>query len=70
LREKDDLEALHTSRVGVDLPVAVEGTATEEQVEDDDQITHKHQTVPDIDTDLVESAHTSLLKDVRGYTAM
>ena len=58
--QKNDLKEIHTTRVRVDLPVAVEGAATEEEVHDDDQVAYTYQGVPDVDADFVISANASL----------
>ena len=52
----------HTTRVWVDLPVAVEWTASTEQVEDHHQIADDHQAVSDIDANLIVSAQSCLWK--------
>lgn len=49
-----------TTWVWVDLPVAVEWTASAEQVEDDHEIANDHQAVSDVDANLVVPAQACL----------
>jgi hypothetical protein len=46
----------HTTRVWVDLPVAVEWATSTEQVEDHHQIANDNQDISDIDANLVVPA--------------
>ena len=51
-----------TTWVWVDLPVAVEGATSAEQVGDHHQIANDHQAVSDIDANLIVSAQSCLWK--------
>jgi hypothetical protein len=48
--------ASRTSRIWVDLPVAMEWAATGEQVEDDCQVAHDYKAVADVDAYLIVPA--------------
>lgn len=52
-----------TTWVWVDLPVAVEWTASAEQVEDDHEIANDHQAVSDVDANLIIPAQACLCQE-------
>lgn len=52
--------ASRTSRVWVDLPVAVEWSAAGEQIEDHSQVADDHQSVADVNANLIVPAQTCL----------